>query len=436
MPASIEAPRAPASGRPALLKNRVFARMFAAYSLAVLGDWFDAIAVQVLIVYRWGASPMQIALVPVCMAVPGILLGTAAGMAADRFDRLKLMRICDLLTAFVTLLILLAPGIYWLLPLLALRAALGVFNMPAQQAQTRRVVREDQLLEATSLNGLVGQLSRIAGPLLGAAVLAAFSPQACLLLNAAARFASYGLLRSIRAAADAAALAAGRSVRPEAAAEAAGEERPGFARLLREGWTFVRGSRPLLSTLLFSLAGMLVIQLVDYQFVGLFRFLAPESEGAIGWLLAASGLSAIAALFALNRAPLLKKAGYGVKIGIGYALIGLSIGWLGLLPAGTGPGAILAAGLLLGFGNGLVMITLNYGLQKETPPRMTGRVFGIQNTLLSAVMIAAPLLGGLLVERFGPGPVFGLAGLFVLLLGLAGLGFGRLLWPRPPESEH
>lgn len=61
---------------------------------------------------------------------------------------------------------------------------------------------------------------------------------------------------------------------------------------------------------------------------------------------------------------------------------------------------------------------------------MTGRIFGIQNTVLSTVLIIAPLLGGLLVQYAGPARIFINTGLLLLLLGLAGLLFGRLLWPE------
>lgn len=463
-----EKPRPKASAeskRSSLLRHPVFGRTFAAYSIAVFGDWFDAIAIQVLIGYRWQVGAMEIALVPICMAVPGILLGAAAGAAADRFDRLKLMKICDLLTALATVLILFAPSIGWLLPILALRAALGTFNVPAQQALTRRVVREERLLDASSLNGLVGQLSRVAGPLLGAALLALVSPQACIAVNAAARLVSFGILRTMpkpavaAAEVDAAAAASkdgdgapdpspavpapgadgeagsaqgGTARRPRAADEAPRSGgRPRASAALREGWAFVRRTPSLRALMLFAFCGILIIQMIDFQFVSLIRVLAPREEGALGWLLASSGAAAAGVAAANMRLARLRGAGRAFKLGASYALLGLSILLLGLLPPEAPKAALLAAGLLLGAGNGLFMVTFNYVLQTETPADMTGRIFGIQTTLHSAVMIAAPPLGGLLVQRFGPSPIFAATGSFVLGLGLfAPLLLKRLRSPR------
>ncbi|MBW4081518.1 hypothetical protein [Paenibacillus sp. S150] len=68
---------------------------------------------------------------------------------------------------------------------------------------------------------------------------------------------------------------------------------------------------------------------------------------------------------------------------------------------------------------------------------MTGRIFGIQTTILGVVMITAPLLGGLLVQLAGPGRIFVAFGIVQVALGLVGVLFGRLLWPvaEPQPAE-
>lgn len=161
---------------PSIWCNGRFRRMFAAHTAASFGDWFDAIAIQVLVAYRWEADPMMIALIPVVMALPGLLLGSIAGTLADRVHKARLMIVCDAAIALLTLAILAVPGPVWLLPLLGLRAAAGVFQMPSQQGLTRTVVTSDDLFRATSLNGLVNQASKVAGPLLGAMTLTVLSP--------------------------------------------------------------------------------------------------------------------------------------------------------------------------------------------------------------------------------------------------------------------
>ncbi|MNC31109.1 enterobactin exporter EntS [compost metagenome] len=340
------------------------------------------------------------------------------------------MRTCDLLTAILTVLVLFAPNMVWLLPLLALRSALSTLNVPAQQSMTRSIVREDQLLQATSLNGIVNQGSKIAGPLLGGVALTLLSPQWCILLNAIFRVGSYLLLLSVK-------IIHTGDERPAVEVQ---EERVPLRTMWAEGWGFMLRSRLLLHTMLFGLTGALAIQIIDFQFTSLFRVISPLNESLLGWMVAASGAGAVSVILLLGK--LKPGTRYGLRLGMGYVLIGGSVGGLGLLQPGASVIWVLLFGWILGLGNGTFFVTFNYCLQKETPPHMTGRIFGIQSSILGLVMITAPLLGGWLVEVAGPGRIFMNFGMIQVLLGLVGVLFGRVLWPEAkresvqPTVEH
>ncbi|OMC77213.1 MFS transporter, partial [Paenibacillus odorifer] len=183
--------------------------------------------------------------------------GSFAGVVADRLNKLKLMRMCDLLTALLTVFVLFAPSMVWLLPLLMLRAAISTLNVPAQQSMTRSMVREDQLLQATSLNGLVNQGSKIAGPLLGGFALSVLTPQWCILINACLRGCSYLLLLTVKK-------SDVEQVRTEGKGDQ--EERVALRTMWKEGWSFMLRSRLLLNSMLFGLVGALAIQMIDFQF--------------------------------------------------------------------------------------------------------------------------------------------------------------------------
>ncbi|MEK5252909.1 MFS transporter [Paenibacillus sp. FSL F4-0125] len=404
-----------------LLKNKVYMRVYSAFATATFGDWFDTLAIQVLVGYRWQASPLMLALIPVSIALPGILLGSFAGVVADRLNKLKLMRMCDLLTALLTVFVLFAPSMVWLLPLLMLRAAISTLNVPAQQSMTRSLVREDQLLQATSLNGIVNQGSKIAGPLLGGFALTVLTPQWCILINACLRGCSYLLLLTVK----------NNEVGQVSSDQDDKEEQVPLRTMWKEGWGFMLRSRLLLNSMLFGLIGALAIQMIDFQFTSLFRIIAPAEESMLGWLVAATGVGAIFMIMVMNKMN--RGTGYGWKLGTGYALIGISVGGLGLLQPGVTSLPVLLLGFVLGLGNGMFMITFNYCLQKETPPHMTGRVFGIQSTILSGVMIGAPLLGGMLVQAAGPSRIFFNFGIVIALIGVLGIAFGRVLWPKEKE---
>ncbi|WP_025683176.1 MFS transporter [Paenibacillus maysiensis] len=439
---------------PSIWRNGRFRRMFAAHTAASFGDWFDAIAIQVLVAYRWEADPMLIALIPVVMALPGLLLGSIAGTLADRMHKARLMIGCDVAIALLTLAILAVPGPAWLLPLLGLRAAAGVFQMPSQQGLTRTVVASGDLFRATSLNGLVNQASKVAGPLLGAMTLTVLSPQACIILNALLRLCS-GLvlwplrgigpaLVSIEQQATIAVLQGKQDSPSEAEAEEAEhrKERVGASRFFsqwREGWAFLWRSRMLLHTLIFGLFGLIAILMIDYQFPTLLRVLAPGNESLLGWLVSSIGAGAVGCMLVLNR---LNRISAGWGLGGGYVLVGGAIAALGWTQPGTGLPVLLMIGAMLGVGNGLYIITQNYILQAKTPADMVGRVFGIQSTVIGAIMVVSPLAGGLLIRIAGAGTAFVWIGMTVGVLGLAGLLLQSVIWresladPNPYTEQN
>jgi MFS family permease len=418
-----------------LLKNQTFRKVFIVYMLTTFGDWFDALAIQVIVGYRWGVSPLMLALIPIAIALPGVLLSSVAGVVADRISQVKIMRVCNLLTAVLSLTIFIAPNMIWLLGLLAVRAAVSTIYVPAQQAFTRVIVREDQILQATSFNGLVNQGSKIAGPLLGGFALLLLSPEWCILFNACVRFVCFLMLFLVKP-------PAYPVVEPEVEpqvqisdhSDAVVEQKSSFRLMWREGWTFIFGNKLLRNTLLFGFIGTITIQMIDYQFTSLFRAIAPTQESFLGWMVASSGLGAVGSILMINKMN--ETLNYGWRLGTGYILIGISIAGLGLLSVGQSLLLILLLGLLLGIGNGIFFITFSYCLQKETPSKMIGRVFGIQSTLLSMVMLLAPLLGGFLVQLRGAQEIFVGLGLLILCIGLLGVVFNTIIWPHHLQREQ
>ncbi|MFD1139172.1 MFS transporter [Paenibacillus urinalis] len=410
-----------------LLSNKIFMRLFSAYATASFGDWFDAIAIQVLLVYRWGVTPMTLALVPVAMALPGLLLGSLAGTIADRVPKVRLMFLCDLLSAVLTLCLLVAPSIYWIIPVLMLRSAVSTFVMPAQQAMTRQVVKEEELLQATSLNGLVNQLSKIAGPLLGGIILAMFTPQICILIGAAGRIASCAMLCTVRHASD----DVKKTIPVSNAYTEVVQSEEGYIRRgtvwqeWKEGWKYLLQRRVLLHTMIYCFFGLTALLMVDYQFTVLLREIAPNNESMLGILVAAIGLGAVIVLLIVNRQ---EHIGYRFGLGTGAMGIGLGIAGLGLVPSGSSSWMITGLALVIGLGNGLYMVTNQTIMQKESSTEMVGRVFGISNTLVSVALVTAPLAGGAIIELAGVKIAFFGIGFIVAMIGLIGLLFGKKWW--------
>lgn len=406
----------------ALLKDRKFRLLFSSYSLASFGEWFDMLAIQVLVAYQWGVDPLMIALIPVVMALPGLLFGSFAGTIVDHVQKARIMMVCDVITAGLTLSILTISSIEWLLPLLALRAAMSVFHVPAQQALTKQVVPSDLLLQATSLNGLVSQASKVAGPLLGAIALVVLTPQACIIFNAITKTLSALLLWPLRL------------MREEfvATSEEQTQIHHTFWAEWREGWRFMYRTKRLLHTLIYGSFGLLSILMIDYQFATVLRGIDPTNEPLLGWFVSAIGVGAVGIILFLNRLSTIN-SGWG--FGGGYLLIGAGIILLGSSKPGIELGFLLCFGIMIGIGNGLYMVTHNYTLQQHTPPNMTGRIFGIQNTIVGSIMLTAPLAGGMLIRGVGAGQSFIIIGTITAILGCLGLLLSRFLWPIEEKKK-
>ncbi|RIX52128.1 MFS transporter [Paenibacillus nanensis] len=406
-----------------LRKNRSFAKIFAAYGLSAFGDYFDFMAVSILLGFVWKADAMTIALYPLCFALPGILFGQLAGVAADRWNKRNVMVITDLVRAALTVLLIFAPNAAALLAIIALRSTARVFHYPAQQAMTRSVVQADQLLQATSLNGAVFQLSKVLGPLLGASVAAAVSPAVCMAVNVMTYTLSALLLLRVPA-------SQGRV----AAGEAMSADRPGMRAAWRDGWHILTRSRALQVSLAFSLTGMAGIQMIDAQFAVLFREIAPTRPDLMGWVVSAIGVGGLLSVAWLRRFRQL--SAYGWLLGGGVGLIGLMFAAAGLFQPETPIGLMLLVFFLGGIGTGFTSTGMNYILQKETPPDAIGRISGIFDSLTSVIFIAAPLCGGLLIGWRGASATFLLVGLATLGIGLAGILLQRLLWGTKKPREH
>lgn len=398
-----------------LRSNRTFARMFTAYGLSAFGDYFDFMAVSILLGFIWKVDAMMMALLPLSFAVPGILFSQLAGILADRWNRRTVMVVADLIRAFLTLLLIFATNVGVLLGLIALRSTARVFHYPAQQAMTRSVVAPDQLLQATTLNGTVFQLSKVLGPLLGASVATAFSPAGSMAVNAVCFILSALLLLWIPA-------EQGCVV----ATPADSGEISGLRAAWRDGWQILLHSRALRVSLIFYLIGLAGIQLIDAQITILLRDIAPERPALIGWLVTMVGAGGLAGIAWLRRYR--NPTAYGWILGGGVALIGMMFAGAGMFQPGSPVTLILGVSFLGGIGTGFTSTGMNYIMQKETPPEVIGRISGIFESLTSAIFIIAPLFGGFLVSLWGASQAFLYVGIVIGGVGVMGILSQRLLW--------
>lgn len=150
-------------------------RDFALYCSA---RFVSALAVQMLNVavgwwvYALTRDPLALGLVGLAVFLPAIGLALATGHAADRFDRLLILRICYAIATLAAtgLLFYAGSGGERVEPIYALLLLFGVtraFANPAGQAITPNLVPTAHLSSAIAWNALAWQTATIVGPALG-----------------------------------------------------------------------------------------------------------------------------------------------------------------------------------------------------------------------------------------------------------------------------
>lgn len=171
----------------AALRYPAFRYLLSALAVSQLGDWLYNLAL-VMLVYDRTHSALWAGITTAARVLPVVLLGPVGGVLADRFDRRRIMIICDL--ARVALMLLLAVVAATGLPIVlapviaAVATVAAAPYMPCVAAVTPRVVDDADLPGANAARSAVGGASIIAGPALGGVLLLLGSPAAAFALNA------------------------------------------------------------------------------------------------------------------------------------------------------------------------------------------------------------------------------------------------------------
>jgi MFS family permease len=169
------------------LQGAVFRGLWFAWLAANMTMWMNDVAAAWLMT-TLTTSPVMVALVQTASTLPVFLLGLPSGALADILDRRRYFAATQLWVSVNALLLaglslaglLSAP----LLLLLTFSNGIGLaMRWPVFAAIVPGVVSREHLPAALALNGIAMNLSRVIGPALAGALLAAFSPAAVFVLN-------------------------------------------------------------------------------------------------------------------------------------------------------------------------------------------------------------------------------------------------------------
>ena len=350
----------------AALRSRNFRLLWIGVTISFAGSFMQQAALlwNVSLLVPSNQKGLALGLVGLVRVLPLTVFSLVSGVAADVFDRRKLMLITQIGGTLVALALaaLAFEGVRVVWPvylLAAIGAAVGSFDAPARHALLPMIVRREDLPNAISLNTVAIQAASVTGPALGGLIIAVANVGWAYIINAL----SFMVVIV--------ALAMMRDVPPtERSTEHASNEMS--LKAARQGLRFVFRSPMIRSTMLLdffatffsSATALLPIFAQDILHVG------PKGYG---WLYAAPAVGAVAASGAM--VPFTHRiARQGqtliwavVCYGLATVLFGVSnVFWLTFFSLA-----------LAGASDAVSMIIRNLVRQLETPDGLRGRMISI-----------------------------------------------------------
>ncbi len=167
--------------------NPNFARLWFAQIISLLGDWFNTIALSVLVAHYSGGSGIAISLYLMLRFLPELLFGPFAGILVDRFDRKLILVYCNFFRMFIVAGFLFAssPDRLWVIYVLTIfQFILSSMFEPAQAAITPALVKRVDLVKANTISSITWSVMLAVGAIIGGIVAQLLGTQVSLMVGA------------------------------------------------------------------------------------------------------------------------------------------------------------------------------------------------------------------------------------------------------------
>jgi MFS family permease len=159
-----------------LQRHRNFRIFWFGQTLSLIGTWMQSMA-QGWLALQLSNSALVVGLVVSAGSLPIVLFSMHAGVLVDRYDRLRIVRICQALLLLEASLLFLFTwtehiSIPWLIGLALFHGTISAVEIPARQSLIVELVGRDDLPQAIALQSSGFNLARIVGPALAALAIA------------------------------------------------------------------------------------------------------------------------------------------------------------------------------------------------------------------------------------------------------------------------
>jgi MFS transporter, DHA3 family, macrolide efflux protein len=312
--------------------------------------------------------------------LPQIVISLFAGVWADRYHRKFLIIAADVLIAVSTLILalffLLGYRELWLIFVVTGIRSIGAgIQSPAVNALLPQIVPTDKLIRVNSINGTIQPFIMIAAPILSGALLSFSRLESIFFIDVATALLAVGLLLVLRI---------------PAHQRATGEQNTGYLDDLKAGLAYISQNRAIMTLFIFFAFVFFLIAPVAF----LTPLLVARSYGEEVWRLTANEVTFFAGSI-LGGIIMTAWGGFKNR----FQTIGFSCILWAVLFAGLGLSRNFTLYLVFMFLSGIPMpfwgASTTTLLQEIVHGDVQGRVFGVQQLIMSTVL---PL--GMLV--FGP----------------------------------
>jgi MFS family permease len=375
------------------LKHRNLRLFFMGHGVSLVGTWMQQVAMSWL-VYRLTDSELLLGVVAFAGQFPGLLMAPFAGALVDRWNRHRIVVICQTLlmaqASVLAVLVMSERAQVWHLVVLAICSGLvNGADIPARQSLLVRLVGgTEDLPNAIALNSSMFNAARLVGPALAGALIGWVGEGPVFVLNALSYVAVLAALGAMRL-----------------APEPGGPAGDLFTHI-RDGFAYAFGHSAT-RDMLILFAGM---SLVGVPYIVLLPAFARDVLGGdartLGILTSCAGLGAFGG--ALSLAARDSLAGIG-------RLVVRATGALGLVLVAFAASRmfLLSAALLVlsGFALMLATASVNTVIQTLVSDHMRGRVMSLYAMVFIGVTPVGSLLGGAIAARLGAPVTVALGGL-------------------------
>ncbi len=383
------------------LSSRNYKLYFIGQGISLIGTWIQNIALSWL-VYRLTGSVFLLGVIGFTSQIPSFVLTPFTGVLTDRYDRLKIMMIAQVLfmtQAFIMAFLILSGHIeVWHIIVLSLVfGIITAFDAPARQSLVIDLIdRPDNLANAIALNSALFNGARLVGPAIAGVIIALVGEGICFLINALSFIAVIAALMQIRISLKV----------PVASSE-------DFLKSFKDGFRYTFSSMPI-RTLILMLA---TLSMAAFPFTVLMPAYAKEilsgNADTLGFLMSSLGVGAL--IGALYMAARKKMTGYTRIIAINSSLLGISIILTSLSDK------LLISMLVLpicGLSMILTLSSINTLLQTITEEDKRGRVMSFYAMALMGIQPIGNLLAGSIASGIGIPHTLLLGGILTLLGGI------------------